>query len=225
MNIIGENLGTDWLTIHLEKACSACMKELKMLNDEAGAPRSDPADEQRRVERPGQENAVAAQPDPYNRILEQGLHGETWQVHDFQIFPPFLTIREIQSMNEEQKKQRRITLFNDRTFQIKNLIRKNENGTTNYDELIDHIKFLEECIKDLKTVHQAAELVKINFINEASTAERYKIKESDRKYIPKYEEREEAEKIKMTAEEKKIQAFIRMGLSREAAEKIIFAKG
>ena len=128
-----------------------------------------------------------------------------------------------QHMNEEDKKQRRLKLFSDRTFHARSLVVEGENGK-NFDGLIEHIKFLEECIKDLKTAHSAAELAKLGFIQEASAIERSKIAEADKKYKPQFADREKTDNAKMTMEEKKIQGFIKLGLSRAAAEKIIFGR-
>ena len=129
-----------------------------------------------------------------------------------------------QHMTEEEKKARRISLFHTRTFFARDLVTKNEDGTKNFESLIEHIKFMEECIKDLKTAHSAADLARLNFINEASVTERAKITEADKKYKPKFEEREKTDGAKMSADEKKIQSFIKLGLSRSAAEKIIFGR-
>ena len=85
-------------------------------------------------------------------------------------------------MDDEWKKNRRIKLFNDRSFFARELISKKENGLNDYSKIIEHIHFLEECIKDLKTEHQAYELAKRWHIENASLAERARIAEEDKKY-------------------------------------------
>ncbi len=130
----------------------------------------------------------------------------------------------ILKMDEETKKERRIKLFHDRTFFARDLVTIKEDGTKNFDDLIEHIKFLEECIKDLKTAHQAADLAKLQFIQEATVAERERIKATDKQYKPEFKERETANKEKLTIQEKKIRDFVKLGLSRQAAEQIIFGK-
>lgn len=128
------------------------------------------------------------------------------------------------TMTEEDKKERRIGLFTSRKFRAESLIEKKEDGTNDYAKLIEHIKFLEETIKDLKTVHQAYELTRINFVNSASAVERAAIMEEDKKYKPQFAEREAAENVKMTEAEKKIKNLMKLGIKREMAEQIIFGK-
>ncbi len=150
------------------------------------------------------------------------------QVNDFQKILEILAFQSFYKdqlmLSEEFKKERRLKLFNTRTFFCRDLIQIKEDGTKNYEDLIEHIKFLEEIIKDLKSCHQAADLARIEMINQASASERAAIAESDKKYAPKFKEREKIEAEKMTAQEKQIKKFVAMGLTREAAEKIIFAK-
>jgi hypothetical protein len=124
------------------------------------------------------------------------------------------------------KKNRRIKLFNDRTFFAKNLVTTNSEGIKDYSTLIEHTKLIHEFVKDLLSCHQAYELAKRGFIDHATAAERERIRAKDKEYEPKYKEREasEAKLAKITPEEKKIQGFMKLGLDRATAEKIIFAK-
>lgn len=123
--------------------------------------------------------------------------------------------------DDEWKKQRRLKLFNDRTFFANKLVEKKENGAFEYSKLIEHIKFLEEVIKDFKTIHQAYELVKINHVNNASLEERARIAAEDKKYTPKFKEREANEVTKQSEYEKKLGKLIKLGISKAAAEKIL----
>lgn len=182
-------------------------------------------------------NSPAAAPGSQDAILAQGqetLPGPDQNpANQIQKFPEidrcFTYLKSelgyLLTMTEEEKAIRRKDLYTSRSFHFATLITKNENGTNNYDEAIEYIRFLEECVKDLKTCHIAADLTKRGFISEASASERARIQESDKKYEPKYKERKKVEKEKMTTEEKKIQDFMKLGLTRAAAEKIIFAKG
>jgi hypothetical protein len=181
------DLGGEILSIHLEKNCSRCIKqlsEIKMENDS-------PAD-------------------------------------DFsQLFEIISKAKEILGanalMDEETKKTRRIGLFNNRKLFVESeMVSKNGDGSNNYALLKEHIMFLEEFSKDIKTVHSAYETARICFVNNASLSEREKIAESDRKYKPKFVEREKQETEKLTIAQKNIAKLVKAGLSKEAAEKIIF---
>lgn len=126
-------------------------------------------------------------------------------------------------LTEEFKKDRRIRFYTDRRFFMETLVSLKENGTKNYDDLVEYIKFCEELGKDIRTCHQAAELAKIDMLNSESVANRAAILESDRKYKVK-EVVVENKAPKMTQEEKVISQFMKLGLTREAAEKIAFAR-
>jgi hypothetical protein len=112
-------------------------------------------------------------------------------------------------MDDEWKKSRRIKLFNDRHFHAKYLIKKKENGTYDYGHMIQYIQFLEECIKDLKTVQQAYMLAKTWHIENENLEARERIKEEDKKYkIKEAKPEKETKEKKTTEKEKKIQEFM-----------------
>lgn len=237
-----DDLGTEDLSIHLEKKCSACIRELNQMvfeNNDFNESARDAGAAHKAQGEPGQAQDIVAvestSPDAPSAVLAPQdailRHPETTPGPDdpsfektFHILSFLPSFKDQLMLTEEFKKDRRIKLFNDRTFYSRSLVTVDANGNKNYDDLIEYIKLLEEIVKDLKTCHQAADLARIGLINEASASERLKIAESDKKYAPKFKEREKAETEKMTAQEKKIRAFTAMGLSREAAEKIIFAK-
>lgn len=130
-----------------------------------------------------------------------------------------------QMLTEEFKKDRRIRLYTDRRFFMESLVKVDETtGIKNYDDLIEYIKFCEEILKDVKTCHQAAELAKMEMLNSESVRNRASILESDRKYKPIERVEEKKSVSKITPEEKKIQGLMKLGLTREVAEGIIFAK-
>jgi len=138
------------------------------------------------------------------------------------------------------KKNRRIKLFNDRTFFAKDLVTTNNEGIKDYSTLIEHTKLIHEFVKDLLSCHQAYELAKRGFMDHATAAERERIRAKDKEYEPKYKEREanEAKAPKLSATEKMLReltaaAIVVAGLkgeklteleARQRAEKIIFAK-
>jgi hypothetical protein len=231
---VKEKLGSEWLSIHLSKQCSACLKDIKqMLSDEksnfdAPAPRGETLDDGVRV--PVEDNvsdATTSRAEPSGAILAT----EPPEQHA-PVLPELIEwikigrslLGNLLTMTEEEKAERRRNLFISRQFYFKDLIDRDENGNVSYTRAIEQIKFVEECLKDLRTVHQAEELAKRNFISEQSATIRARLREEDKKYEPKFKEREKIEKEKMTGEEKKIRNFMKLGLSRETAEKIIFAK-
>lgn len=126
-------------------------------------------------------------------------------------------------MSDEWKKNRRIKLFNDRHFYAKYLIKKKENGTYDYENMIKHIHFLEECIKDLKTEQQAFLLAKTWHIENENLEARAKISEEDKKYTPKYKEREAKENAKKPATKiaKVLELAAKYNTSNENAGKIL----
>ena len=139
---------------------------------------------------------------------------------------PNLSAQMIQS--EEWKKNRRIKLFNDRHFHAKYLIKKNPNGTYNYEAMIAYIHFLEEARKDLAAIHQAYELAKRWHIENENIEARERIKEEDKKYVPKKvssaETKASKSGSKMSPEDKKIANLIKLGLTEEAARSILGIK-
>lgn len=230
-------IGSDLLMIHLEKNCSACIKDLKEMLSNEGSKGFETALEPQgeagqgsniqEAEGPAQD-LITGEQETLEAILEPAQVTPELPTKEFQkvleilSFQPFY--RSLLVLTEEFKKDRRLKLFNTRTFFCRDLVTTNNDGTKNYENLIEHIKFLEEIIKDLKSCYQAADLARVEMLNSATAAERQAITESDKKYAPKFKEREKAETEKMTAQEKQIRKFISMGLTREAAEKIIFAR-
>ena len=129
------------------------------------------------------------------------------------------------NMSEEDRKTRIKDIFTTRSFYAKDLIGKNENGSINYDQIIGHIRFLEEFRKELAAEHQAYDLVRRKIIETANAALRAEIAEKDKKYKPLARTEENREKQPRKTElEKKIEKLVKIGLSREAAEKILLGK-
>ncbi len=104
----------------------------------------------------------------------------------------------------------------------RDLIKTNEDGTPDLSLLIAHNHFVEHAIRTFKCLRSAGEMLRINILKDFSAAAKAKITEEDKKYKPQFKEREATDKIRQTAEEKKIQEFIKLGMSRESAEKIVF---
>lgn len=198
-------IGSENLSIHLEKNCSSCIDSLRndMDNLEEGQV-TDPEN----IEPPAPIFNFSA----IEKIEE--------------IIP---ALEEQTFMSEEWKKNRRIKLFNDRSFHAKYLIKKKENGTYDYEKMIKYIHFLEECRKDLAAIHQAYDLAKRWHIENENLEARAKIKEEDQKYKSNYKEREEKEKTKsagskMSPNEKKIAGLVKLGISEDKAKEIILGK-
>ena len=129
------------------------------------------------------------------------------------------------NMSDEDRERRIRGIFTTRKFFIKDLFNKNENGSWNYDEVVAHIKFLEAFRKDIAAYHQAYELVRREFVNSANAAQRAEIAEKDKKYKPIERTIESSPSNgKLTELEKKIRKLTKLGISREAAEKILLGK-
>jgi len=122
------------------------------------------------------------------------------------------------------KKNRRIKLYNTRKFFAKDLVTTNEEGIKDYSLLIEHTKLIQEFMKDLLTCHQAFEMAKREFLDLATASERERIRAKDKEYEPKILKDPEAKAPKLSPEEKKIRDFMKLGLDRATAEKIIFAR-
>jgi len=159
---------------------------------------------------------------PEHEIMNQQLEKF---IEDFRV------LHNIQEWSEPEIQSRLVHFFQTRKFFSRELVTKNEDGTNNYNKLIEHMKLLEYILKFAKSAHSALDYVKMGFVQSESTIERARIAEVDKQYKPKYKEREAAEneangekKVKMTAQEKMIQSMVKMGLSRESAESIVFAK-
>jgi hypothetical protein len=204
-------IGSEELTIHLEKSCTRCIKSLenKMGTFEAEI-QEEPKD-------PGREINIIPDPLPdpnYNFAPTEKI---------LSILPE---LAEQTFMSEEWKKNRRIKLFNDRHFHAKYLIKKKENGSYDYEAMIQHIHFLEECIKDLKTEQQAFMLAKTWHIENENIEARERIKEEDKKYKIKEPATKETKsaKPKMTTDEKKIAGLIALGIAEDKAREIILGK-
>jgi hypothetical protein len=256
-----DNIGTDYLDIHLEKRCKACIGDLSkmtreekradlenrlvelnikeaQLNGESETVREDGTAYKAPSEALGAtdghthetpiEDATLTGPEAPSPILDGPIRPVPSPAYDFSTILEILSVGEKLKdqfmLTEEFKNERRRVLFNTRTFYCRDLVKKNSDGSNNYDDLIEHIKLLEEITKDLKSCKQAAELAKIGMLNIATATERAAIAESDKKYAPKFKDIEKKETEKMTAQEKKIQGFIKLGLSRAMAEKIIFGQ-
>jgi hypothetical protein len=100
----------------------------------------------------------------------------------------------------------------------------NPDGTKEWNHALiaEHSNFLDTVLRVFRTKRTALELLRTNIIKDANAVERARIAEEDKKYQPKFAEREAAERAKQTAEEKRIQYYIKNGMSRETAEKIVF---
>lgn len=114
-----------------------------------------------------------------------------------------------------------IGLYKGSGFRLLDLVKESEDGTKDLSGIIEHNAFLDILIKAFTVRKRAGEYIVIDFLKSASSLEKAKISEEDKKYKPQYKEREKAEREKLTQAEKQIRKLTGLGMSREDAEKLI----